>query len=92
MSPWVRVHLEVTSLQSVTNGDLLRLTIYSIRKNNMAYNETPTLRIIMSPKLIKFLVKGSLSLAVSAAIGYAIKAEKRIEEAIDEHYDTTEDA
>jgi hypothetical protein len=46
----------------------------------------------MSPKLIKFLVKGSLSLAISAAIGYTIKMEKRIEEAIDEHYEPTEAA
>lgn len=44
----------------------------------------------MNPKLMKFLVKGALSLTAAAAIGYTIKLEKKIEERIDEHYETPE--
>jgi hypothetical protein len=47
-------------------------------------------RITMNPKLAKLIVKSSLSVVVSVAIGYMIKAEKRIEEAIDEHYESSE--
>jgi hypothetical protein len=45
----------------------------------------------MNPKIMKFLVKGGLSLAVSAAIGYAIKLERKAEAAIDDYYDPTDD-
>jgi hypothetical protein len=41
----------------------------------------------MNPKLMKFLVKGAIGLAFSAAIGYTIKLEKKVEGAIDEHYE-----
>lgn len=38
-------------------------------------------------KVIKFVVKGALGIVFSAAIGYTIKLEKKIEERIDDHYD-----
>ena len=41
----------------------------------------------MNPKLMKMLVKGALSLTVASAIGYAIKLEKKADDAIDEHFD-----
>jgi hypothetical protein len=41
----------------------------------------------MNPKVIKFAVKAVLGLAVSAAIGYAIKGEHWVGDRIDEHYD-----
>jgi hypothetical protein len=44
----------------------------------------------MNEKLAKFLVKTALSIGVSAVIGYMIKAEKEIENRIDEHYETNE--
>lgn len=43
----------------------------------------------MNEKLAKFLIKGALSIGVSALIGYAIKLEKQIDGRIDEHYDET---
>lgn len=47
----------------------------------------PTERLTMTPKLMKFLAKGAIGLAFSAAIGYTIKLEKKVEGAIDEHYE-----
>lgn len=41
----------------------------------------------MNPKLAKLIVKGALSIGVSAVIGYMIKMEKEIESRIDEHYE-----
>lgn len=42
----------------------------------------------MNPKLVKMIVKGVIGLTFSSAIGYAIKMEKKIEDRIDEHYDS----
>lgn len=62
------------------------------RRVYTAYNETPMKGPFgMNPKLAKFLVKQSIGLAFAAAIGYAIKMEKRIETRIDEHYAPPED-
>lgn len=41
----------------------------------------------MNPKVAKVIVKQGFGLAVAALIGYAIKAEHRVEEKIDDHYD-----
>lgn len=41
----------------------------------------------MNPKLAKFTSKAVFGLAVSAVIGIIIKAEHRIDDRIDEHYD-----
>lgn len=40
----------------------------------------------MNPKLAKFVVKGAFGFVVSAFIGYVIKAERKFEERIDDHY------
>lgn len=44
----------------------------------------------MNEKLAKFIIKGALSIGVSAVIGFMIKAEKEIESRVDEHYKTNE--
>lgn len=41
----------------------------------------------MNPKLMKLLVKGTLSISVATVIGYTIKMEKKAEERIDEHFE-----
>lgn len=41
----------------------------------------------MNQKLIKMVVKGALGFGVSALIGYTMKAERKIEERIDKHFD-----
>uniref|UniRef100_A0AAU7H0I6 Uncharacterized protein n=1 Tax=Streptomyces phage Scarif TaxID=3158858 RepID=A0AAU7H0I6_9CAUD len=38
------------------------------------------------PKAAKFIVKQGIGLIFAAAIGYAIKMEKKIEARIDDHY------
>lgn len=45
----------------------------------------------MSPKLLKFLVKQALGISVSVAIGYTIKMERKVENAIDEHFTSSTD-
>jgi preprotein translocase subunit Sss1 len=42
----------------------------------------------VNPKLMKFLVKQSLGLAVAGLIGYTIKLERKIDDKIDEHFDS----
>lgn len=41
----------------------------------------------MNPKLIKGIAKIALSIIGAVAIGYAMKAEQKIEERIDAYYD-----
>jgi hypothetical protein len=41
----------------------------------------------MNPKLMKFVVKQGLGLAVAALIGYTIKVERKIEDKIDDRFD-----
>jgi methylthioribose-1-phosphate isomerase len=40
----------------------------------------------MNEKIAKMVVKGAVSLGVSALIGYMIKMERRLEQSIDDHY------
>jgi nucleoside permease NupC len=40
------------------------------------------------PKLAKLIVKGIASVAVSTLIGYTVKAGKKIDAAIDDHFKT----
>jgi hypothetical protein len=44
----------------------------------------------MTPKLQKLIVKTAFGFVVSAAIGYTMKAEQRVEKRIDEHFDAKE--
>jgi hypothetical protein len=53
------------------------------RRNNGAYNETPTERLAMKPQLKKTIVKIVIGTAFSTAIGYVIKLERKIEDRID---------
>lgn len=46
------------------------------------YERTP----VKNAMLAKVLVKGTVSLIISAAIGYTYKAGKKIDERIDEHF------
>lgn len=41
----------------------------------------------MNNKLAKILVKGAISIGISAVIGYTIRLEKEIEKRIDGYYD-----
>lgn len=41
----------------------------------------------MNPKLMKFIVKNAFGLAVTTAIGYMIKMERKVEDRIDDHFD-----
>lgn len=41
----------------------------------------------MNDKIVKFIVKGSISLGTAALIGYMIKQERKLEERVDEHYE-----
>lgn len=45
----------------------------------------------MDPKLVKTIAKIALSILGAVVIGYAMKAEHKIEEKIDAHYDTSND-
>jgi hypothetical protein len=41
----------------------------------------------MNEKIVKTIVKGVLGLAFTAAIGYTVKAERKIQDRIDDYYD-----
>lgn len=43
-----------------------------------------------NPKLMKAIVKGALGFLVSAGVGYAIKAEKKLAVQIDEYFKVPE--
>lgn len=72
---------------AVQIGDHQIMVIHRRRKYR-AFNETPTNKgpFGMNPWLAKKIVKFAVGCIFSAAIGYAVKAEKKIEERIDEHY------
>jgi hypothetical protein len=40
----------------------------------------------MKPEIAKMAVKGAIGLVFSAAIGYIVKAEHKIDDRIDAHY------
>lgn len=42
----------------------------------------------MNPTVAKYLVKGVFGLGVSSVIGIMIKMEHRVDDRIDEHYDS----
>lgn len=60
---------------------------FSSRTNHRPYNETPTKGPVMNSKFAKILVKGAISIGISAVIGYTIRLEKEIEKRIDGYYD-----
>lgn len=43
---------------------------------------------MLSPKIVKIVIKTALGFGVSALIGYTIKMEKLVEEHIDGHFET----
>lgn len=42
----------------------------------------------MNPKIAKFAIKSALSIGVATLLGYMIKLENRIEDKIDERYES----
>lgn len=40
----------------------------------------------MNPKIVKFVIKGVISLGISAVIGYVIKGQDSIDTAVDEFF------
>jgi hypothetical protein len=57
----------------------------------MGFNENPTERTTMNPKLAKFAVKAALSGVFALAIGYTIKFESAIGDRIDDHFEPATD-